>query len=300
MTHHWGYLGATAAAMLFGISSTFNKIALASVPPLLIAGMIYAIGGILLLAFRISPLNELIINLLATPTQTEGRITGNDYRVLAFIIMCGSILAPILQLYGLNQSTAVNASLLLNAEVLFTVLIALAFWKERGSIKDYLAVCTILVGVALLTTNGQLQDLSFDGIAGNLLIVGACLFWGIDNNLSKKLSKKRDLLLVTGLKCLIGGAALLFMAYMVNGGLCFPLDALPYLLSVGALSIALSILFFTFALREIGAMRTGVVYSLSALFGAVLAFLVLGEPFSLIQLLAGLMMIIGVYLLYRR
>lgn len=300
MTHHWGYLGATAAAMLFGISSTFNKIALASMPPLLIAGMIYFIGGTLLLAIRASPLNERILKLLATPTQTEERITGNDYRALAFIILCGSILAPVLQLYGLNQSTAVNASLLLNAEVLFTVIIALAFWKERGSTKDYLAICAILAGVVLLTTNGQLQNLSFDGIIGNLLIVGACLFWGIDNNLSKKLSRKRDLLLVTGLKCLIGGAALLFMAFVINGSFYFPLNALPYILSVGALSIGLSILLFTFALREIGAMRTGAVYSLSALFGAVLAFLVLGEPFSLIQLLAGLMMIIGVFLLYRR
>lgn len=238
--------------------------------------------------------------MLETPTQTEEKITGSDYGTLAFVIVCGSIMAPFLLMYGLSQTTAVNASLLLNAEALFTVIIAVLFWRERGSTKDYLAICAILIGVLFLTTNGQLQNITFAEVAGNLLIIGACLFWGIDNNLSKKISKKRDLLLVTGLKCLIGGMALLVLALIIGVSLYFPLNALPYLLSVGAFSIALSILFFTFALREIGAMRTGVVYSTSALFGAVLAFLVLGETFTIFQLFAGLIMLFGVFLLYKK
>ncbi len=245
-------------------------------------------------------MNKRILKLLETPTQTEEKIKRSDYKILGLVILCGSIIAPILLMYGLNQTTAVNASLLLNAEVLFTVIIALTFWGERGSIKDYLAICVILVGVLFLTTNGQFQNVTYVEVAGNLLIIGACLFWGIDNNLSKKLSKKRDLLLVTGLKCFLGGIALLMIALIMGVNLYFPLDALPYVLTVGALSIGLSILFFTFALREIGAMRTGVVYSLSALFGAVLAFLVLGEVFTIIQLVAGLIMILGVFLLYRK
>ena len=66
------------------------------------------------------------------------------------------------------------------------------------------------------------------------------------------------------------------------------------------MSIALSILLFLFALREIGSMKTGVIYSTSALFGAVFAFFALGEPFSIIQILAGIAMLIGVYILYRK
>jgi len=300
MTHHWGYLGAITAALLFGISSTFNKIALENVSPLIVAAMIYFIGGVVLFVLRISPLNKHILRLLETPTQTEEKITRSDYRVLALVILCGSIIAPLLLMYGLNQTTAVNTSLLLNAEVLFTVIIAFTFWGERGSTKDYLSIGVILIGVLFLTTNGQFQNISFTELAGNLLIIGACLFWGIDNNLSKRLSKKRDLLLVTGLKCLIGGIALFILALILGISLFFPISALPYVLTVGAFSIALSILFFTFALREIGAMRTGVVYSTSALFGAVLAFLTLGEPFTIIQLVAGLIMLLGVYFLYRK
>ena len=125
------------------------------------------------------------------------------------------------------------------------------------------------------------------------------LILGIDNNLSKSLSKKRDIVLVTGLKCFIGGLALLAISFLLGVNISIPLVSVPYLLSVGALSIAFSILLFLFALRKIGSMRTGVIYSTSSLFGAVLAFAVLREAFTPIQLIAGLVMLLGVYVFYR-
>jgi drug/metabolite transporter (DMT)-like permease len=201
-------------------------------------------------------------------------------------------------LNGLNQTTAVNTSLLLNAESLFTALIAFVFLSERGTKKEYLGITMLLIGVVFVTTNGEFQKLTLtENIAGNLLIVGACLFWGIDNNLSKFLSKKRDIILITGLKCFIGGLALLTIAFVIGVPFSIPLISIPYLLSAGAFSIAFSILMFLFALRKIGSMRTGVIYSMSSLFGAVLAFLILSEQFSFIQLIAGTIMLLGVYVL---
>jgi drug/metabolite transporter (DMT)-like permease len=78
------------------------------------------------------------------------------------------------------------------------------------------------------------------------------------------------------------------------------LSAVPYLIAVGVFSIGLSIMFFMFGLREIGSLRTGVIYSTSSLFGAFFAFVVLREGFSVIQISAGLLMILGVYVLYRK
>ncbi len=301
MTHHWGYVGAVASAVLFGVSSTLNKIALENVNPLLIAGMIYFIGGILLFGVHLSPLHRKILSLFETPTETETKISKKDYEILAFVILCGSVIAPLMLLHGLNETTAINASLLLNTESLFTVLFAFAFLKERGAKKDYLGIFLLLIGVVFITTNSEFQRLTLTAqITGNLLIVGACLFWGIDNNLSKFLSKKRDIVMVTGLKCFIGGGILLLMSLLLKVSLDVPITSIPYLLSVGAFSIALSILLFLFALREIGTMQTGVIFSTSSLFGAVFAFVILREAFSLTQFLAGLTMLLGVYVLYRR
>ncbi len=285
------------SALLFGASSTLNKIALADVHPTVIAGMIYLIGGVLLFGIHFSPLSKRILALFETP-GIERKITGEDYRILAFVILCGSVIAPLLLLNGLNQTTAVNTSLLLNAESLFTALIAFSFLKERGTKKEYLGIAMLLVGVLFVTTNGEFQKLTLtENVVGNLLIVGACLFWGIDNNLSRFLSRKRDIIMITGLKCFIGGLALLAVAFVLGVPFSIPLISIPYLFSVGAFSIAFSILLFLFALRKIGSMRTGVIYSVSSLFGAVLAFLILNEPFSLIQLAAGVIMLLGIHAL---
>lgn len=301
MTHHWGYVGAIVSAVLFGISSTLNKIALENVNPFLIAALIYFIGGVFLFVVRLSPLNKRVLSLLETPTETETKISSHDYATLGFVILSGAVVAPVLLLYGLAATTAINTALLLNAESLLTVLIALAFLKERGAKKDYLGIVLLLVGVVFLTTSGEFQKLTLTSqIMGNLLIVGACLFWSIDNNLSKFLSKKRDIILITGLKCFIGGSILLATAFSLGISFNVPLISLPYLLSVGAFSIAFSILLFLFALREIGSLRTGIVFSTSSLFGAVFAFAVLRESFTLMQLLAGLVMLLGVYVLYKK
>jgi drug/metabolite transporter (DMT)-like permease len=299
MSHHWGYVAAVVSAILFGVSATLNKIALENVNPAVVAGMIYFVAGVFLFAIHATPLCPKILTKLDTP-ETEEKITKKDYKTLAFVILCGSIIAPLLLLNGLNQTTAINASLLLNAEALFTVAIAFIFLNERCTKKEYWGILLLLIGVIFVTTNGAFQNLTItQNIAGNLLIIGACFFWGIDNNLSKHLSKKRDIIMLTGLKCFIGGLALLVLSFLLGFSFRIPLISIPYILFVGAFSIAFSILLFLFALRKIGSMRTGVIFSLASLFGAVLAFVVLSEPFTIIQLVAGLVMVLGIYVLYR-
>lgn len=299
MSHHWGYVAAVVSAILFGVSSTLNKIALENVNPTVTAGMIYLVAGVFLFAVHLSPLCKKILAKLDS-SETETKITKRDFKILAVVILCGSTIAPLLLLNGLSQTTAINASLLLNAESLFTVAIAFIFLNERCAKKEYIGILMLLVGVIFVTTNRAFQKLTLtENIIGNLLIIGACFFWGIDNNLSKFLSRKRDIILVTGLKCAIGGLALLGISFLLGFSFSIPLIAVPNILFVGAFSIAFSILFFLFALRKIGSMRTGVIFSLSSLFGVVLAFVVLRETFTVIQLIGGSVMILGIYVLYR-
>ena len=301
MTHHWGYVGAISAAILFGINSAFNKIVLAEIHPMIVAGLVYFIAGVVLLFVRLSPLHGRILSLLETPTKTEPAMTSKDYVVLGLVTISGAVVAPFLFLYGLQQTTAVNASLLLNMESLFTVFIALIFFKERGVKKDYFGVLLLIVGALFITINGESQRLTLmQAIVGNLLIVFACLFWGVDNNLSKLLSKNRDLPHVVALKCLGGGSLLLLLSFLLGVDFRIPIFSIPYLISVGAFSIGFSIVLFVFALREIGSMKTGVIYSTSSFFGAAFAFMMLREPFTLIQLIAGLLMLLGVYILYKK
>ena len=298
MTHHWGYMAAITSALLFGAGTTLNKIVLAETHPTIVAGLIYLFAGLSLSLIRLSPLQKRIISVFETKTKTEAGIAKKDLVVLALVVLSGSTIAPYLFLNGLDQTTAINASLLQNAESLFTVLIAFLLLGERATKKDWVGVAFLTVGALFLTANGEFQRLTLSqSLLGNVLVVAACLFWGIDNNLSRFLSKKEDLILVTALKCLVGGTILLLLSLALGLEFHVPLTAFPYLITVGAFSVGFSILFFLLSLREIGAMKTGIIFSTSSLFGAVFAFAILRESFSLIQLIAGLVMLTGVYVI---
>jgi len=300
MTHHWGYMGAISSALLFGIGATLNKIVLADVHPTIVAGLIYLFAGLALSIVRFSPLRNRVMAVLETPTKTETKISRKDFGILALVVLSGSTIAPLLFLNGLNQTTAMNTSLLQNTESLFTMLIAFLFLKEKACRKDWVGILFLFVGVLFLATNGEFYRVTLTSFFGNVLIVTACLFWGIDNNLSRFLSKKKDLILITVMKCLAGGTFLLLLSLALGLKFQIPLFAFPYLISAGAFSIGFSILFFLLGLREIGAMKTSVIFSTSSLFGAAFAFIMLRENFSFIQLLAGLVMLLGVYILYKR
>ncbi|MFQ6128983.1 MAG: DMT family transporter [Thermoplasmata archaeon] len=283
MTHHTGYVSALSSAILFGLLASLSKIALRDLHPLIIAGMIYLIAGLAL-----------------SPRSMKRRMERKDLGIVLLVAISGVVLAPILYIWGLSISTAVNASLLGNTEVLFTVLIAFVFLGERAQRRDYLAMLLLVIGAFVITTNLEFRGITLaEMVVGNVLIILGCLFWGIDNNLSKILSERNDILQLVSLKGLIGGSAVLTFSVVMRVPFNITVDVVPYLVGIGLLSIAASVSLFLYALRQIGAMKTGVIFSTSSLFGALFAFLILSESVSVLQLGAGLLMILAVYLLCR-
>ena len=188
MSHHWGYVNALIAAGLFGISATLNKIVLKDMHPLVVAGLIYFSAGILLALIRFLPAFRKISEKFKINIENK-KLQKHDWFYLILVALSGAVIAPFLFLYGLNLSTAADASLLLNTEVLFTVIIAFLFMKERADKKSYLAILLLFVSAVVITTNLNLSSLSLtDSIFGNLFIIGGTFFWAVDNSLSKKLS----------------------------------------------------------------------------------------------------------------
>ena len=81
---------------------------------------------------------------------------------------------------GLQRLSALTGSLLLNLEGPFTALIAVGLMREYLGRREMFAAATIMLG-------GVLVSFQPGHIGGNwigaLEIAGACLSWGIDNNL---------------------------------------------------------------------------------------------------------------------
>ncbi len=148
-----------------------------------------------------------------------------------------------------------------------------------------------------------MQAISVDfGVAfyGNLLVLLGTLFWAFDNNFSKILSQKGDIIHIVSLKSIFGGTVVLIVSYALGLSFSFDLLIILYLLIVGVFSIGLSLVLFMLGLKLIGTTKTSVTFATSSLFGAVFGFILLNESLSVIQILAGFVMLFGVYLLGKK
>jgi drug/metabolite transporter (DMT)-like permease len=278
---------ALAAALLFGASTPLAKLLVGDVTPLLLAGLLYLGSGLglcLLLALR-------------RLGRTQGEQPGSAWRIpradlpwLLGAILFGGLLGPALLMFGLARTGAASASLLLNVEGVLTALMAWWVFKENADRRIVLGMLAIVLGGILLSWEPGAAAFSL----GALLIVGACLCWAVDNNLTRKVSTN-DAMLVAALKGLLAGMGNTSIALLDGAALPSP-TALGASLAVGFFGYGLSLTLFVIALRNLGTARTGAYFSVAPLFGVVIALLLWPELPGPLFWMAAALMALGVWL----
>jgi drug/metabolite transporter (DMT)-like permease len=278
-SHLWpGVPLALGAAVLFGASTPVSKYLLGQISPWMLAGIFYLGAGAGLWLFR-----------MFRPSQ-EASLQRSDYPWLAAVVLIGGIAGPLLLMFGLARTSASQASLLLNLEGLATMGLAWIVFKENVDRRLLLGAFAILIGAAVLTWDGT--GLQFDG--GAVLIACACLAWGIDNNLTRKISAA-DPVQIAMIKGLVAGVVNVSLALAVGASWpSAPLVAAGTV--VGFIGIGLSLVMFMLGLRHLGAARTGAYFSLAPFVGAVLAIGLLHEPLTAKLLIAGGLMAVGLWI----
>ena len=299
MNRSWGYLSALMVALLFGVWFSLDKILLGYLHPFALAALTYLIASVFLFFVNFSPLKNRILNTINQKSRVENFISKKEYFILFLTAIFGSVIAPALYLSGLSRITAVNAALLTNVEILFIIIIGIFFLKEKVHRKDILGFALLLIGAIFLSTN-DLRNLSFNqSLFGSLLVISASFFWSLDTSLSKFLSHKRDIIFITALKSGIGGSILLVLSLVLGLNFTLPLFRLPLLLFIGIVAVSFSLVLIYYSLRVIGSTRTGSIFALSSLFGAITAYFALGEPLTVLRVLFGILMLLGVLILYK-
>ncbi len=283
-THLWpGVPFALGAAILFGASTPLSKYLLGSIDPWLLAGILYLAAGVGLLAVR--PVR----GLFGIPTS-EAALQPADYPWLAAVVVAGGIAGPVLLMFGLSLTSAGQGALLLNLEGLATMAIAWLVFRENVDRRLLAGAFAILLGATVLAWNGSGVD--FD--LGGLLIAAACLAWGIDNNLTRRLSAADPVQIAT-IKGLAAGVTNVTLAMSLGSSLpSMPVIAAASI--VGFLGIGVSLVLFMLGLRHLGTARTGAYFSLAPFIGAMLAVMLLREPVTAQLLIAGGLMAIGLWL----
>jgi drug/metabolite transporter (DMT)-like permease len=210
---------------------------------------------------------------------------------LAGAIAAGGVLGPILLMIGLVSTDAATASLLLTLEGAATVVLAWFVFQENFDRRIAAGMILLLLGAAVLSWSGIPSLATAFGPAA---IVGACVAWGIDNNLTRKISLA-DPLQIVQWKGLVAGPINLALGLWAGGALP---EAATGLMSgiVGFFGYGVSLALFVLALRHLGAARTSAYFSTAPFIGAIVAIAILGEPFSLQLAVAGGLMAAGVWL----
>ena len=268
---------ALLSAALFGASTPLAKIFVGSISPLALAGLLYLASGIGLGAW------------LLVRRPTAG-LALRDAPWLAGAIIAGGIIGPALLMYGLARTDAASASLLLNLEAVFTAALAWIAFRENVDRRIFAGMAAIVAGGVVLAW----QTLEVRGVAGPLLITGACLAWALDNNLTRRVSGG-DAVALAALKGLVAGATNLGLALAVGAGLPAP-GAIAAAALVGLFGYGVSLVLFIMALRDLGTARTSAYFSIAPFFGAALALLMLGERPQAGFWAAAALMTVGVWL----
>lgn len=283
-SHLWpGVPLALASAVLFGASAPFAKLLLGTVDAQLLAGILYLGAGTGLAAVHGGRA------MLGLPAP-EAPLRRSDLPWLAAVVLFGGLAGPLLLMLGLARTSAASGSLLLNLEGLATMLIAWVVFRENVDRRLMLGAFAILAGAAILTWGGEGVQMG----AGAALIAAACVAWGIDNNLTRKLSAADPVVIAT-IKGLAAGSVNIVLALLLGASLP-PTTTIGGAGIVGFLGVGVSLVLFIRALRHLGAARTGAYFSLAPFMGALVAVLLLSEPLTLQVAAAGLLMGLGLWL----
>lgn len=278
-----GIFLAVLAAALYAINSPFSKLLLDYMPPTLMAGFLYIGAGVgmgVIALFR----------KLKKVERAEEKISKADLPyTLAMIVL--DIAAPIFLLIGLSYTSAANASLLNNFEIVATALIALVVFKERISPRLWVGIVFVTVSCALLSIE-DISSLKFS--LGSLFIILACVCWGVENNCTRKLSEKDPLEIVL-LKGIFSGLGSVIIGLCI-GERISTLWSVLAVLAVGCVAYGLSIFFYVYAQRLLGAARTSAYYAIAPFIGTLLSLIIFRDIPQYTYFVALGIMVIGAWL----
>lgn len=279
-----GVVYALLASVYFGVTTPLAKILVSHTDPVLLAGLLYLGSGIGLWLFRLISKQ---IHLLSP----QAPLRKADWKFLAGAIITGGVFAPVMLMLGITTTPASTASLFLNAESVFTALIAWFVFKENFDARIAWGMAAICAGGIILSVQfGQQVTVT----PGAIFIFAACLGWAIDNNLTRKVASA-DPSQIACYKGLIAGSANTLLAFFLHAHLPNWHYTLSCML-VGLLGFGVSLVLYVLALRHIGAARTGAYFAIAPFLGALISIIFLGDKVTGQLLIAGSLMALGIWL----
>lgn len=271
-----GVLRCLLAAVLFGAAVPAASELAGSIPSFTLAGLLYLGAAVVVLP----------VTIMRPPSR---RAIRSEWRPAAIAVLFGGAIGPVLLMAGLARTNAASASILLNTELAATVIIAGWFFREHlGRL--------VLLSAALITASGVLLTWEPGAVidVGALLIIAACVCWGLDNCVTAGIEHLAPEHVVAAKGVVAGSANLAIGLALAGWGASTGLGEIGAALIVGAAGYGWSITLWVKGARDLGAARGQVIFATAPFLGAAIAWIVLGEPVLGVQVAAGALAAVGV------
>lgn len=273
---------AILAAGLYALNAPVSKLLLEEVPPTMMAALLYLGAGIGLGVVR-------LVQRMTGKGKKEAPLTKKDMPYTVGMVVL-DIAAPIFLMVGLTMTTAANASLLNNFEIVATAVIALFIFREAISRRLWLAIVLVTISSAILSV----EDVtSFTFSYGSIFVLLACVCWGLENNCTRMISHKDPLEIVV-IKGFGSGLGSLVLAFFLKENALSLVHGVCTLL-LGFVAYGLSIFFYIYAQRYLGAAKTSAYYALAPFMATALSLVIFREKPSISFFIALLIMAVGTY-----
>ncbi len=255
-----------AAAVLFGAATPASKALLQSAGPLTLASLLYAGAALAAIPFA--------------ARSPRPRLDARQARRLGMAVLAGGVLAPGLLLMGLARAPSGSVSLWLNLEPVATTALAVLLFREHGGPRTWTAVAVATAaGIALAAPSG------FDLGLAAAFVGGACVLWGLDNNLSATIDSTTPAQTTT-VKGIVAAAANAGFAWAAGESLPDARTALVAI-AVGAFGYGVSLILYLSAAQRLGAARSQLTFATAPFAAAALSWIALDEPIGALEVACG-------------
>lgn len=273
-----GVLRCLAAAVLFGASAPVASKLANEMGALTLAGLLYLGAGL-----AVAP------SVIRRPPSS--RAVRAEWRPVAVAVVSGGAIGPVLLVAGLARIDAASASILLNLELVATVLLAATLFREHLGRRMLTGAALVAMGGAVLVwePGAQLQ-------LGALLVVGACMSWGLDNCVTARIEHLSPEAVVLA-KGVVAGSVNLALGLALISATTLPTTGqITAALAIGAAGYGVSITMWVKGARDLGAARAQVIFATAPFIGAGVVWVALDNPVTAAQVTAGVLAAIGVAL----
>ena len=256
--------------------------------PLMLVFVIYVVNSLLFSPFRKS--------------QRKSPNVKSKKMTMILLILLGAVEASGTLSYtiGLQETSATNASILVNSETIFAILLGIMIFREKLSKQEMLPFFLIVIGSILIPIGTDMHHNNWelsDFMIGDLLVVMSGFFYCLDTFIAKKLSDNIKTRHIVHIMSCTGAIMALSLMVFFEIPFDIALDQLSVMSVVGFLGIGVTMMLFVMALRLIGAVRTVLIYSTTTVFSIAYSALILSETITLLNITSAACVLVGLFVL---